>query len=456
MWSRRGDLVRHERDASRTACGGPWFVLGLDGHPTASMASSAPAGFLRACWPLCCISATDRFSVSPKGGSTACAGTADFSVKPEHRSRCSVLLFPNASVRRGSRCHEVRSDLMTRSDAVSEHLVRWGISQRTTRFANASAVLYRRGAILPHEVWVRVRIASMDRLFITLIVGIGTLLVGVGCLAAVAWANAASRNLALATATLFAAVVLLVVQLPFELRGKTLTKLFSAEFTIDHAKPQVRQWSYPTSSSSWRIGLEIGASDALAKANPNAFKGDGEKLTRDMTVRSLAVYLFAQQFDWRISEVSVRGPSMGTMTTIQPLSQPTECTIITSTQLEEMLAKAGNAFVSGPIVQRQICLPPNASLVLASSSISIVTPFVRIAFDVGPTAGAMFVQPGTGAIVAPTLSDGTPQYETRAHSIRATTEYAGIRAQHRDIEQYQQWAEHVVNGAQTWFEGSPT
>jgi hypothetical protein len=298
---------------------------------------------------------------------------------------------------------------------------------------------------------VPIRIATMDVLSVTLLVGIGALLTGVGCVAAVAWANAASRNLALATATLFAAVVLLIVQLPFELRGKTLTKLFSAEFTIDRAKPQVRQWSYPT-DAGWRITMEIGASEALARANPDAFKGDGEKLTRDMTMRSLVAYLFAQQFDWQVSEVRVRGPSMGTMTTIQPLSKPTECTIITSTQFEEMLAKAGNAFVSGPLILPQICLPPNASLVLAGSSISIITPFVRIAFDVG-LSGMFGGKPGTRGMEAPTLPEGTPRYETRAHSIRATMEYAGIRAQHRDLEQYQDWAERVVNGAQTWFEG---
>jgi hypothetical protein len=186
------------------------------------------------------------------------------------------------------------------------------------------------------------------------------------------------------------------------------------------------------------------------------FKGDGEKLTRDMTAWSLAAYLFSQQFDWQVSEVRVRGPSVGTITTIQPLSRPTECTIVTSTQLQAMLASSGNVFVAGPMPREQICLPPNSSLVLAGSSLAIITPFVRIEFDVGPSASAMFVQPGTPAIVAPTLPDGSPQYETRVHSVRATTVYAGIRAQHRDIERYQQWAERVVNGAQTWFEGSST
>src|SRR5260370_41333569 len=113
---------------------------------------------------------------------------------------------------------------------------------------------------------------TLDGLSITLLIGVGGLIVGGGCLALVAWANAGSRNLALATATLFAAVVLLVVQIPFELRSKSNTELFSTEFTIDHLKPQIRRWNYPYTEGS-RIGLEMSASDALAATNPDASTG---------------------------------------------------------------------------------------------------------------------------------------------------------------------------------------
>jgi hypothetical protein len=293
---------------------------------------------------------------------------------------------------------------------------------------------------------------TLDGLSTTLLIGMGALIVGVLCLAFVAWENAGSRNLALATATLFAAVVLLVVQIPFELRSKSNTELFSAEFTIDRLKPQIRQWSYPQ-TVGWRMGLEIGASDTLAKTNPIAFKGDGQKLTQDMTVRSLASYLFAEQFDWQVREVQVHGPSMGTTITVEPLSKPTECSTVTSAQVETMLVKAGNVFGSGLLMRQQICLPPGSSLDVQDSSLSITTPFVRISFVVEPSGAAMFVKPGTGAQEAPSLSDGSPQFETRAHSVRATTEYTWIRAQHRDIDGYQRWAERVVTGAQRWFEG---
>jgi hypothetical protein len=291
----------------------------------------------------------------------------------------------------------------------------------------------------------------MDWLSIVLVVGVGALVIGIGCLAVVAWANAGSRNLALAIAALIAAVFLLLVQIPFELRSKSETALFGAEYTIDRLKPQIRQWSYPT--SGWRISLEIGASDALAQRDPSAFKGDGQKMIQDMTIRSLAAYIFAEQFDWQIQQVEVRGPSSGTWTSITPLSKPAECSLVTSTQIEARLAKAGNLFTTGHFVRQEICLPPGSSLDVQNSSLSITTPFVRISFVVESIGGTMYGEPGSGGLKNPVLPDGLHQFETHPQSIRATTEYTWIRAQHRDIERYQRWAERVVTGAQRWFEG---
>ena len=104
------------------------------------------------------------------------------------------------------------------------------------------------------------------------------------------------------------------------------------------------------------------------------------------------------------------------------------------------------------INQGYVCRPAHRWM-YKNSTLSITTPFVRISFVVEPTGGAMFFKPGTGAQEAPSLPDGSPQFETRAQSVRATTEYTWIRSQHRDIERYQRWAERVVTGAQRWFEG---
>ena len=127
--------------------------------------------------------------------------------------------------------------------------------------------------------------------------------------------------------------------------------------------------------------------------------------------------------------------------------------MVTNTQIGAMLAKAGNTFASAPLYQPRICLPPGSTLDIQDASVSITTPFVRISFVVEATGGVMTAKPGTGWLEAPSLPDGSPQFETRAQNVRATTEYTWIRAQHRDIERYQRWAERVVTGAQRWFEG---
>jgi hypothetical protein len=262
----------------------------------------------------------------------------------------------------------------------------------------------------------------LDWLSITLFIGVCALIVGIICLGLVAWANLGSRNLVLATTTLFAAIVLALAQIPFELRSKSDTALFNAEYTIDRLKPEIRQWRYPDTVGA-RAGLEIGVSGMLAKTNPDAFKGDGQKLTQDMTIRSLAAYLLAEQHDWQLREVRVRGPSTGTQTNIEPLSKPSECSMVTNTQIEAMLAKAGNTFASVPLYQPRICLPPSSTLDIQDSSVSITTPFVRISLVVEAIGGVMTAKPGTGWLEAPSLPDGSPQFETRALNVRATTEY---------------------------------
>src|SRR2546425_12988915 len=69
----------------------------------------------------------------------------------------------------------------------------------------------------------------------------------------IAWSNAASRNLALATGALGGAMLLFLVQLPFELRGSTEKTFFTAEYTIDRQKPGIRQWRYKLGAA--RLGL---------------------------------------------------------------------------------------------------------------------------------------------------------------------------------------------------------
>jgi hypothetical protein len=220
--------------------------------------------------------------------------------------------------------------------------------------------------------------------------------------------------------------ILLIIQVPFELRSKTDTDFFSAEYTVDRSKPQIRAWKYP-SDVAWRIGQEIGASDALAQSNPGAFKDDLGKLTDDMTIWSVASYMFADQFDWQLRKVRARGPTVGTFTTTEPLSNPVECTLFSRAQIAEKLASAGNAFAnSGRFIREQLCLPPGSSVDIRAKSFAITNPFVHISFTLESTGGVRYGKPGTAGVETPSGADGGQQYETRVNSLRANVEYSWI------------------------------
>ena len=95
-----------------------------------------------------------------------------------------------------------------------------------------------------------------DLLKLSLWIGLAAIVVGLVCLVTVTWAKSGSRNLALATSTLAAALLLFATQLLFELRERSTTDFFTAEFTIDRKEPQIRQWDYTVPSlegSGWRL-----------------------------------------------------------------------------------------------------------------------------------------------------------------------------------------------------------
>lgn len=51
-----------------------------------------------------------------------------------------------------------------------------------------------------------------------------------------------------------------------------------------------------------------------------------------------------------------------------------------------------------------------------------------------------------------TLPDGLPRYATVDIGARATTEFAALRAQDRDLAKYQKWANRLVEGVKGRFE----
>jgi len=103
------------------------------------------------------------------------------------------------------------------------------------------------------------------------------------CLLILGIANNGPRNISLAIGTLAGALVLLVIQLTFELQSTESISVFKTQFTTDNERPKIEQFRYPMSSFGRPIN-EIEANKFLLATNPSAFQGDGEKLWKDMSI----------------------------------------------------------------------------------------------------------------------------------------------------------------------------
>lgn len=267
-----------------------------------------------------------------------------------------------------------------------------------------------------------------------------------------AWANSASRNIALAVGTLSAAILLLFVQLYFEMQPSETKIAFASDYTIDHGKLGIRHWDYTHASNSWRMVDEVAASDWLVKDNPKAFDIDSSRLVSDLTLVSLLSYLGHEQYDWQVDKFTAP-TTMGTLTFWNRVSTPAQCTQLPSTEIGEKLKAAGNLFHGTPIgiAGGGLCLPPSTILTISGDTLEIANSFCRIFFVVRTLGGISYMKPGSGGDV-PTLSDGRAQYESRATQIIANVEYSGFRAQHRLASKYRDWAARVTEGARNWFE----
>jgi len=105
-----------------------------------------------------------------------------------------------------------------------------------------------------------------DNLRIALWAGVAAVALAAVCLGYVVLQNLASRNIALATGALAGSVILLGIQLFFELRAEEQTDFITAEYTINRAKPEIRQWKYNTDQGQ-RLAKEIEASRIFANIN---------------------------------------------------------------------------------------------------------------------------------------------------------------------------------------------
>ncbi len=301
------------------------------------------------------------------------------------------------------------------------------------------------------------RVFAFDWLKIALGVGAISGLVALVCLGCVIWANGNSRNLALAAGALVGAIVLMAIQLAFELRAVTEQDFFSVEYTIDRAVPYIRQWIYSVHGSGWRLSVEEGAGRALGQSHPELFLiGDREKLTRDMAVFSTLAFFFWEQRDWQLKRTIFKGKTTGTNIQTMLGSRPDECTMISGETVIDMLRTVGNSFASAgePLQRRSVCFPPKSTLKILPDSLVLTNPYCEISLSFEPSGGVHFTKPGTGGDVPQLPSDGGAQFESRLTGIRVNIIYSALRAQDVKMTKYQNQTKQMFEGLRDWFESA--
>ncbi len=308
-----------------------------------------------------------------------------------------------------------------------------------------------RSAGLVREMSVR-----WDYLKLALVFNVSFTLLAVMTAAILAWENAASRNLALATGTLAAVAINFLIQLPFELQGSKSLDHVSTESTIDRSAPFIRQWNY-TGTPAWRMTVETRASDWLVANNAAAFNTDREILSADFALFSLLCFLTTQEFDWQLRKVKYESKGFGTGTTVQSISCDQECSAFEEKYLRAALNKSGNIFAGAPLLlaSGRFRLPPKSTIEIARSSIVIQNPVCRISWHLEDTPAVLsHIQPGTGGD-APQLPSNEARFETRISGFRIEVTYFRLRSQRPDIGKYRDWVSRVLAGVHEWFESGP-
>jgi hypothetical protein len=300
-------------------------------------------------------------------------------------------------------------------------------------------------------------------------VGAISLFAALGCALYIVWMNGASRNLALALGALVGTCVVFLLQLLFELQSTTTTTDFPVEFTTDYSTRAVRNpkaYRQNPYASYRNIFTEANASTFLATLTPAPTKDDAPKITRDLAIISIIAFLIDEQFDWKLNAVSYR-TSMGQISTSEPLSKPSECTAISGETIHLKLKTAGNLFSDMPRfgMRDSFCLPPNSTVEITASAITFRNLACEIAITlrepfssmttIDPHAVADAPQKGYIDAQSPTLPDGAPQYITVVVGARATVTFFALRAQSRDLIEYQNWTNRIVNGVKSRFETTP-
>jgi hypothetical protein len=196
---------------------------------------------------------------------------------------------------------------------------------------------------------------------------------------------------------------------------------------------------------------ETKASTELFQTNPEIFTRDkGEKPIHNMIIFSILSYFVFEQHDWQTKkDVVVYSNRIVTQTSY--ISKPHSCTLVTYDAIRKWLSDSGNIFSTfkwySPF--NSICLPPNTSISVTLSSVTVSNPFCTIVFDVERSGG--FAGRPTRRGDNPILENGNETFWTWTTPIRVTTLYSRWRAQHRDKQKYQDWSQNLVESVRGWF-----
>jgi|GEM_PF-4763554 len=225
----------------------------------------------------------------------------------------------------------------------------------------------------------------LDDVRLTLIPGFVAVVFGVILLAIFAYMNTGSRNISFAVAALAGAIVMLFLNLLFDLQGKR-KPLYPP--TIDVRMRRIRQWIYPLSLGD-RYTTETKASTEAFQINPEMFTRDnGEKLAHNMIIFSILSYLIFERHDGQTKK-DVVAYSNRTVTQMEFTSKPDSCTIVTYDELRKSLLDSGNIFSTfkwySPF--NSVCLPPGTSISVTLSSVTVSNAFCKIVFDVERSGG---------------------------------------------------------------------
>jgi len=289
----------------------------------------------------------------------------------------------------------------------------------------------------------------MDPLKAITIACVCALIISVATAITVVWQNRGSKNIALAVGALTGATMLFVIQLRFELQTVTTNEFMLAEFGIDRAKPEIRQWKYRPGSSS-RASVEVSASQWLVKHDPKAFDGDREKLTSDLVLFSLATFLQDPESQyWDVQRHSLVGSSSG-IVRFHP-SANRECTVLQMDNVRSQLTRAKNEFAGALVFGQVVCLPPSSSLIISANSLVIRNHVCEITFTIESSGDVNFFNPGPGEEV-PKLPNGQARFETRPVGLDVKIQFFALRIGQKENDKYRRWSSALVGGAREWFE----